>query len=78
MGNVLAKIVKTFIFSKMNLPCWFTNEETGFISFKDLSCRSTRIFRQQVIEILATQNRIEISNNRIATRIEIFATQLTR
>ena len=41
--------------------CQFTNEETHFISFKDLSCilRSKRIFRQYLrfpaFSILATQ-----------------------
>ena len=60
MGNVLAKIVKKSIFSKMRLN-QFTNVETRFISFKDLSCilRSKRIFRQYLkfhaFSILATQ-----------------------
>ena len=60
MGNVLAKIVKKSIFSKIKLN-QFTSEETRLISFKELSCilRSKRIFRQylkfRVFSILATQ-----------------------
>ena len=47
MGNVLAKIMKKFIFSKMEFALPVSNEETHFISFKDLSCflRSKRILR---------------------------------
>ena len=60
-GSVLAKIVKSLVFVKLNLPCRFNNEETCFISFKDLPCtlRSKHIFRQYIIfhafSILATQ-----------------------
>ena len=57
MGNVLAKIVKKSIFSKMRLN-QFTNVETRFISFKDLSCisRSKRIFRQYLKCLLYSCN----------------------
>ena len=50
-----------FLVVKRNLTCRFTSEETGFISFEDLSCilRSRRIFRQYLkfhaFSILATQ-----------------------
>ena len=57
----LQKLRKISFLVKWNLPCRFTNEETRFISFKDLSCilRSKRIFRQYLkfhaFSILATQ-----------------------
>ena len=60
MDNVLAKIEKKSIFSKIK-PISLTNEEMYFISFRDLSCilRSKRIFMQYLkfyaFSILATQ-----------------------
>ena len=70
MSSALAKIVKKFISSKINLPCRFTNEETRFISLKDLSCilRCKRIFRQYVkfhtFSILATQLTRAVKNTK--------------
>ena len=57
----LQKLWKSLFLVKWKFPCRFTNEETRFISFKDLSCfvRSKRFFRQYVkfhaFSILATQ-----------------------
>ena len=57
----LQKLWKSSFLVKWNLPCRFTNKETHFISFKDLSCiwRSKPIFRQYLkfhaFSILATQ-----------------------
>ena len=60
-GKALTKIVNNSILLNRISSCRFTNEETRFISFKDLSCilSSKLIFRQYLkfhaLSVLATK-----------------------